>query len=242
VRCPKENRARPAVDPLFRSAARAYGPRVVGVVLTGALDDGTAGLLAIKRRGGVAAAQDPQDALHPGMPQSAVENVPVDYCLPLSGIPPLLAQLARTPAPDEEDYPVPEELRIETAITLAESGYMESVDKLGEPSIFTCPECNGVLWELRDGELLRFRCHVGHAFSAETLMADQSEAVEGALWASLRALEEKAALCHRLVQQSRRRNQTLAASRFEKTAREMERHGEVLRGVLQEGIYSKVEE
>jgi|SRR5262245_7095575 len=242
LRSPKENRMRPAVDPLFRSAARAYGPRVVGVVLTGTLDDGTAGLLAIKRRGGIAAAQDPQDALHPGMPQSAVENVPVDYCLPLSGIPPLLAQLARTPAPDEEDYPAPEELRIETAITLAESGYMESVDKLGEPSIYTCPECNGVLWEMRDGELLRFRCHVGHAFSVESLMADQSEALEGALWVSLRALEEKAALCHRLVQQSRRRDQTLAASRFEKTARDLERHGEIIRGVLQEGISSKVEE
>ena len=242
VRCPKVNRMRPAIDPLFRSAALAYGPRVVGVVLTGTLDDGTAGLLAIKRRGGIAAAQDPQDALHPGMPQSAVENVPVDYCLPLTGIPPLLAQLTRTPAPEEEDYPAAEELRIETAITLAESGYMESVDKLGEPSVFTCPECNGVLWELRDGELLRFRCHVGHAFSVESLMADQSEAVEGALWASLRALEEKAALCHQLIQQSRRRDQTLAASRFEKTARELERHGEIIRGVLQEGINSKVEE
>src|SRR5262249_28063022 len=119
LRCPKENRMRPAADPLFRSAARVYGPRVIGVVLTGTLDDGTAGLLAIKRRGGVVAAQDPQDALYPGMPRSALENVAVDYCLPLSDIPPLLAQLAGTPAPDEDNYPVSEELRIETGITLA---------------------------------------------------------------------------------------------------------------------------
>src|SRR5499433_1163201 len=242
LRCPKVNRMRPAADPLFRSAARAYGPRVVGVVLTGTLDDGTAGLLAIKRRGGVVAAQDPQDALYPGMPRSALENVAVDYCLPLSGIPPLLAKLAGTPAPDEDNYPVSEELKIETGITLAESGYMESVDKLGDPSVFTCPECSGVLWELRDQKLIRFRCHVGHAFSTESLMADQSEALENALWAALRALEEQAALCRRLVQQSRRRNQTLSASRFEKNAKQLEQHGEILRGVLQEGIDSRVEE
>jgi two-component system chemotaxis response regulator CheB len=120
------------------------------VALTGALDDGTAGLLAIKRRGGVTAAQDSQDALYPSMPLSAINNVAVDYCLPLSGIPPLLAQLAGTPAPDEDKFPASEELKIETGITLVDSGYMEGVDELGEPSIFTCPECSGVLWELRD--------------------------------------------------------------------------------------------
>jgi len=242
LRCPKENRMRPAADPLFRSAARAFGPRVIGLVLTGTLDDGTAGLLAIKRRGGVTAAQDPEDALYPGMPRSALENVSVDYCLPLSEIPPLLARLTGTPASDEDNYPVSEELKIETGITLAESGYMESVDKLGNPSIFTCPECSGVLWELRDGELIRFRCHVGHAFSVESLLADQSEALENALWAALRALEERAALCLRMVEHSRRHNQSFSARRFEENARELERHGEILRGVLQEGINNHLEE
>ena len=242
VRCPKENRMRPAADPLFRSAARAFGPRVIGLVLTGTLDDGTAGLLAVKRRGGVTVAQDPIDALYPGMPRSALNNVIVDYCLPLSEIPPLLARLTETPAPDEDNYPASEELKIETGITLAESGYMESVDKLGNPSIFTCPECSGVLWEMRDGELIRFRCHVGHAFSVESLLADQSEALENALWAALRALEERAALCHRMVEHSRRHNQTFSARRFEENARELERHGEILRGVLQEGINNHMEE
>lgn len=233
---------RPAADPLFRSAARAFGPRVIGVVLTGALDDGTAGLLAIKRRGGVTVAQDPEDAVYPGMPRSAVDKVAVNYCLPLSGIPSLLAQLAGTPAPDEANFPVSEELKIETGITLAESGYMESVNKLGAPSSFTCPECSGVLWELQDGELTRFRCHVGHAFSAENLLANQSEAVESALWAALRALEEQAALFHRMVQQSRQRNHRHSAKRFEENAKQLERHGEILRGVLQEGINNRVEE
>jgi two-component system, chemotaxis family, protein-glutamate methylesterase/glutaminase len=119
---------------------------------------------------------------------------------------------------------------------------MESVDKLGESSVFTCPECSGVLWELRDGELLRFRCHVGHALSAESLLADQSEALENALWAALRALEEKMSLNRRLAQKSSQHNYTFPASRFEENALELERHGEIIRRILQEGVESRVEE
>ena len=235
VRGPKENRSRPAADPLFRSAARAYGPRVVGVVLTGGLDDGTAGLLAIKQRGGVAVAQDPAEALYPGMPRNALENVEVDYCLPLSEIPPLLAQLATTPAPDEAACPLPESLKIESGIQRREEAHMEDIEKLGQPSVFTCPECNGVLWELRDGELLRFRCHVGHAFSAESLLAEQSESLEAALWAALRALEEQAALHGRMARKAGLRDQDVLAGRFRQNAQDLERHAEVIRQILQDG-------
>jgi two-component system chemotaxis response regulator CheB len=232
VRGPKENRARPAADPLFRSAAWAYGTRVVGVVLTGALDDGTAGLAAIKQRGGVAVAQDPEEALYPGMPGSAVENVTVDYCLPLAGIAPLLTRLASTPAPDESIYPIPEILSIETRMARREQSKMEDVEKLGSPSAFTCPECRGTLWELKDGDLLRFRCHVGHAFSAESLMAEQSEELESALWAALRSLEENAALARRLAARAREHNHQISLIRYEDNASQIEQHADVIRQVL----------
>ncbi len=232
---PKENRMRPAADPLFRSAALAYGPRVVGVVLTGALDDGTAGLLAVKRRGGLAVVQDPRDALYPGMPRSALSNVAVDHCLALPDIAPLLVQLAATPTSDEDAYPVPEALEIESEIARGGS-HMEDVEKLGQPSAFSCPECNGVLWEVHDGELLRFRCQVGHAYSANNLLVGQSEYLEGALWAALRALEEQVTLYGRMAHRARQRNQELLVTRFEKNARELDQHATVIRQVLRDGV------
>lgn len=232
VRGPRENRARPAADPLFRSAAHAYGTRVVGVVLSGTLDDGTAGLAAIKRRGGVAVAQDLEDALYPGMPRSAMENVALDHCLPVAGIAPLLARLASVPAKDDAVYPVPEILKVETNISRLEESEMEDVEKIGELSAFTCPDCKGALWELRDGDLLRFRCHVGHAFSAETLMAVQSEDLENALWAALRSLEENAALSRRMAARASEHNHTVSVMQFEENARRVEQHAAVIRQVL----------
>src|SRR6266436_10126534 len=141
VRGPRENRSRPAVDPLFRSAASAYGPRVVGVVLTGALDDGTAGLLAVKRRGGIAIVQDPNEALYPSMPLSALENVEVDYTLPLASIGPLLGRLAHEPAKEEEGYPVSEDMEKETKLADMDLAIMHNNEQVGTPSAFSCPEC-----------------------------------------------------------------------------------------------------
>jgi two-component system chemotaxis response regulator CheB len=164
VRGPSENRHRPAIDPLFRSAAQAYGPRVVGVILTGALDDGTAGLLAVKRRGGVAIVQDPKEALFPSMPSSALAHVQVDRISPLAGIGPLLAELANTEVPLEQVESVPRDIQKETALTEMDIAMMENQEHIGTPSTFSCPECGGILWELEEGGLLRFRCRVGHAF------------------------------------------------------------------------------
>jgi two-component system, chemotaxis family, protein-glutamate methylesterase/glutaminase len=242
VRGPKENRARPAADPLFRSAAYAYGTRVVGVVLSGALDDGTAGLAAINRRGGVTVAQDPEEALYPGMPRSAAENVALDHCLPVASIAPLLARLASVPANDDAVYPVPEILKVETNISRWEESEMKDVEKIGELSAFTCPDCKGALWELRDGDLLRFRCHVGHAFSAESLIAGQSEELENALWAALRSLEENAALSRRMAARASERNHTFSETRFEENARQVEQHATVIRQALQKNQKAPVDE
>jgi len=168
---PKENRRRPSVDVLFRSAAHAYGAKVVGIVLSGNLNDGTAGLLAIKKCGGVAVIQDPAEASYPAMPRSAAERVLVDYCLPLSDIAPVLSNLARDAA--NEDPPTPSEMEMEVEIATGETNAPEAMEKLGKPSELTCPECKGVLWELNDNDLLWFRCRAGHAYLAESLYEEQ---------------------------------------------------------------------
>ncbi|HWP41914.1 MAG TPA: chemotaxis protein CheB [Blastocatellia bacterium] len=232
TRGPKENGHRPAVDPLFRTAARSYGRRVAGVVLSGTLDDGTAGLAAIKERGGLAIAQSPDTALYPGMPLSAIENVQVDYILPVSEIAPLLAQLADEPVDERGDAAMSDEMEMEADIVELEPHSLYSEKRPGVPSRFTCPDCNGVLWEIDDEGLLRFRCRVGHAYSSESLLAEQFDAVESALWAALRALEENISLASRVAARMRNRGHQRTAERFERQVVEGERQAEVLRRVL----------
>lgn len=232
VRGPRENRHRPAIDPLFRSAAHAYGPRVIGVILTGSLDDGTAGLLAVKRRGGVAVIQDPDEALYAGMPRSAAENVPIDYRLRLAEIGPALARLAHEPAAEEGAYPVPDEMELETEIAVLDGTAMRGDLRPGTPSAFSCPECNGVLWEIRDGELVRFRCRVGHAFTTESMLAQQNDALEDALWVALNTLEESASLSRRVGRQAHERGHHALAARMSGRVREAERRAELIRQVL----------
>jgi two-component system chemotaxis response regulator CheB len=216
VRGPKENRHRPAVDPLFRTAARAYGSRVVGVILSGALNDGTAGLLAVKRRGGVAVVQDPDEAPFSGMPQSALEYVDVDHCLPLEKIASLLGRLSRKPAKEEGDYPVSEEMDYESNIAGLDPSAVESEAPPGEHSSFSCPECAGPLYELHDGQFLRFRCRVGHAYTADSAMDAKADVLENALYMALNTLEENAKIAKRLAARSRGHQLLHAAERFEK--------------------------
>src|SRR5215204_2996760 len=170
VHGPKENLHRPAIDALFRSAARVAGPRVIGVVLTGARDDGKVGMRAIKQRGGIAIVQDPAEAPFPSMPMKVMQEIKVDYSLPLREIAPLLNELARQTVEEEGRYPVRDDIEIEARIAeqrMESDELIASVEKLGKVSRLTCPDCHGALWEIHDQELLRYRCHVGHAFSAE---------------------------------------------------------------------------
>ena len=232
VHGPRENRSRPAVDPLFRSAAIAYGPRVIGVVLSGALDDGTAGLLAIKAQGGLAVVQDPEDALVSGMPRSALEYVTVDHSAKAAEIGPLLTRLSSESAVDLAPLPS-RRLTMEAEMSSLEPAAMEDDEKYGaQPSPFTCPECHGALWELVDGDLVRYRCRVGHSYSVDSMIVEQGQAAERALWAALRSLEEKAALARRLEENSLRRNQDEVALRFAERATETEEHAEILRRLL----------
>jgi two-component system chemotaxis response regulator CheB len=229
-----ENGFRPAVDVLFRTAARAFGPRVVGVVLTGNLDDGTAGLAAIKRCGGLAVVQDPADADYPGMPESAIANVVVDYVVPLDGIGPLLDRLVREPLPangpagcrDIEEEP--DLMGIDDRDTGGKSSS-------GEPSGFTCPECGGTLYERPGGKPAHFRCRTGHAYSPESLLARQTDALGATLWAALRSLEENAALSRRMGKRAREFGNDLSSGRHERRAAATEKHAGLLRALLEAG-------
>jgi two-component system chemotaxis response regulator CheB len=234
VRGPKENRHRPAIDPLFRSAAYVYGPRVVGVILTGSMDDGTAGLLAVKRCGGIAIVQDPHEAMYPSMPSSALAHVQVDYCLPLSNMGAVLAQVARQQVEDEGAYPMPDEMEQELRyVSMSDGNTLDSNERVGAPSAFSCPDCGGVLWEYNDRDLLRFRCRVGHAFSVESVLSAQDEQLESALWAALKTLEESASLSRRLALQASERGQSWLARRFEEKVRDAEHRAITIRQVLQ---------
>lgn len=235
ARGPRENGHRPAIDPLFRTAARTYGNRVIGVVLSGVLDDGTAGLLAIKRRGGIAVAQDPDDAMYPGMPRSAMENVDCDHIVPLKDLAPLLVRLAHEPVVESANQPIPEDMEREADMAELEPDVLHGDDKYGVPSVWACPDCGGTLWELHEGDIIRFRCRVGHAFSAETLLAEQSDQLEDAFWVALRALEESAALSRRLSERARSRGNDRTAERFEDQAQAAIERADIVRKVLLNG-------
>ncbi|WP_223641791.1 chemotaxis protein CheB [Corallococcus sp. EGB] len=231
---PRENGHRPAVDPLFRSAASTYGPRVVGVVLTGALDCGTSGLMAVKKQGGLAVVQDPRDALCPDMPRSALELVAVDHCVPLAEMGALLTRLVEAPvAPRSRKRSG----RLETEVKAVGVDIPSMEDppsplEYAKPSAYGCPDCGGVLFELEEGGLLRFRCRTGHAYTAEALSGSQQDHLDGALWAALRALEERASLSRRMAAQARRRNHARSAVRFEERARTAEAQVKLLRQVV----------
>ncbi len=197
TRGPRENRHRPAIDPLFRTAAKVFDARVIGIVLSGHLDDGAAGLHAIRSQGGIGIVQDPQNAYAGQMPKSALEYGGADYVLPISQIGPLVVDLVNNCRRSA----------MENKRTDKESPNHEVMENLevsrpneghGVPSPFSCPECGGVLWEMKEGDLVRFRCRVGHCYTMASLAEDQTDAVENALWAAMRALEEKAALSTRM--------------------------------------------
>ncbi len=232
IKGPRENGHRPAIDPLFRSAALAYGPSVVGVVLSGTLDDGSSGLLAIQQRGGTTMVQDPDEALHAGMPRNAIEAVAVDRVLPVAGIADELVRLARDPINDPEGQPLSDKMEQENQLTAFDLDAIEDEDRPGRPSGFSCPDCGGTLWELTEGELIRFRCRVGHAWSANGLVAEQTEGIETALWTALRALEERAALCTRVASRMEERGRNISAARFREQAAESKQQAALLRRVL----------
>jgi two-component system, chemotaxis family, protein-glutamate methylesterase/glutaminase len=246
----RENGYRPAIDTLFRSVARTYGRRVVGIILTGMLDDGTAGLKIIHARGGVTVAQDPEEALFEGMPRSAIKNCKVDHVLNIADIAELIIQLAYTPvqekkasfsdiAKDVENHinsginrGINSDIDRESEIVALDKAKLEQGEKSGTASTWTCPDCGGVLWELQDENLVRFRCHVGHTYSIESLVAEQANDLEQALWSATRALEEKSALARRMAARARQQNRYISETQFLQRAQEAKEQAEMLKQMI----------
>jgi two-component system chemotaxis response regulator CheB len=245
---PRENGHRPAVDPLFRSAALAYGEEVAAVVLSGSLGDGTAGLALVRQRGGLAIVQEPTEALFPGMPMTAIESMPVDHILPVAGIARLLVEGAgeSDDRPDDTfarsrearaDEALADEAVADEALALAEmEGVLVSAraaqEPPGRPSAYSCPECGGVLWELEQDGHVRFRCRVGHAYSLDALSSGQATGVEDALWAAVRALEEQASLAGRVARRAKQRGRAGVADGYGRQHRDAATHADRLGTVL----------
>lgn len=231
---PKENRHRPAIDPLFRSAAHAYGPRVVGVILSGMQNDGTAGLLAVERAGGVAIVQDPSEALFTAMPRSALLHVKVEYVLPAAGMGAVLSRLASDSAAVEGDPAMREPIEAVEDISRSDLLAQERGERRGTASVFTCPDCGGILWQADEPGLAQFRCLVGHTYTGEELLEEQAEALERALWSLARGLEERRTLARQL---GRSRPGRKDAERLDRIVSAAERHlGSIREIILRDGI------
>ena len=225
ARGPRVNRSRPAIDLLFQSASAAHGPRVIGVIASGMLDDGTRGLATIKRRGGIAIVQDPEDATFESMPRNALTNVNADHVLPAREIGQLLNRLVTEPIEEEEmahDRPRTD--------MLPASGNGDNNSR--DVSPFTCPECNGTLWEIEEGALVHFQCRVGHSFTPSSLISAQVDEVEVLLWSALRAMEERDVMYKQLRERSVKFGTPGVGAQVEKKLLINSQHAEMLRKIL----------
>jgi two-component system chemotaxis response regulator CheB len=230
TRGPRENNHRPAVDPLFRSAARHYDSRVVAVELSGSMSDGAGGLMAVRSAGGLAVVQDPADALVAAMPQSALQIAGADHVVAAADLGPLLAELVRGPAASRTGgSPVPDPLD-KMPDTVNRDMEQQARDlRLGEVSTFTCPECGGNLWQVDEKDLVRFRCHVGHAYNGDVLFAEQAAALEAALWTAVRMFRERSVLARQLAQRERGEGGDAGAARFDEQAAQAERYSDLIK-------------
>jgi two-component system chemotaxis response regulator CheB len=227
----RENRSRPAIDPLFRSAAVARRGRVIGGVLSGLLDDGSAGLLSVKRCGGVAFVQSASDAIESEMPERAAEALGegLDGALPAELLGAQMAALIGTPAPEGN---VPEDVQLEIDMLLGGVSGIEALSKRGPPLPVSCPECSGPLWGLREGRLQRYRCHTGHTYGVDGLLSAQGRQIEQALWAAIKGLEQRSQVLLNLSRDETVRRRPAAARNFEAEAEQLRKHSQTLRDVL----------
>jgi len=215
---------------MFRSAAVCCGPRTIGLVLTGYLHDGTSGLNAIKRCGGITVVQDPADAAYPEMPRNALEVTRADHVVALAEMPKLLDKLVRVP--EGVPGPVPPDIQLEAEIAISGQSGMQKMETLGKRSVLACPDCHGVLWKIQDGELIRYRCHIGHAYTEEALELGQQDEIARALASALRALEDRSKLLRQMQQQAKDQNRDRMALSWADRAEKTEAEAEVIRRTM----------
>ncbi|MFB6419808.1 MULTISPECIES: chemotaxis protein CheB [Bradyrhizobium] len=233
-RGPRENVVRPAIDALFRSAALYHGPRVIGVLLSGLLSDGAAGLNAIKRCGGMTVVQDPADAVSDEMPRRAMEATTVDLCVPGAGMGDVLSELVREQA--GAALPIPPEIRLEVEIAAGDRIGSDKLVSMAEPVALTCPACGGVMSEVKELRPLRFRCQVGHAYAADALAKEQEGRVDEALRVALRIIEERAELVQRMASDGRRSGRPAVAEMYEARASEYREYADMIRRVVLQAL------
>jgi len=233
-RGPRENMVRPAIDALFRSAALHHGPRVIGVVLSGLLSDGAAGLNAIKRCGGTAVVQDPAEAIASEMPQRAMEATTADLYVPAARLGDVLSELAREPA--GAALPIAPDIRLEVEIAAGERIGSATLANIADPAALTCPGCGGVLSEVKEARPMRFRCQVGHAYTADALAKEQEGQVDEALRVALRIIEERAELVRRMAADGRRSGRLAVAEMYELRAAEYREYADMIRRVVLQSL------
>ena len=226
----RENNARPAIDPMLRSAAVCCGPRTIGVVLTGTLGDGASGLWAVQRAGGISVVQDPKDAEFPEMPLTALNRIQPDHVVQLTDMPALLNGLVHQQTGAVKL--VPRSLKFEVDIARGGHCTMDEMDGIGRRSVLACPDCGGVLWEIDEGELSRFRCHVGHAYTAEMMSLALDENLGRALASAQRVLEERLALAGKLNTEALHAGRTLLAKTWAERVHEFEREMDIIRSSI----------
>jgi two-component system chemotaxis response regulator CheB len=227
---PRVNHCRPAIDPLFRSVALCCGPRAIGAILTGMLDDGVEGLRLIKNQGGIALVQSPKDAQYTDMPSNVLAKVPVDYCVPLAEVAPLITQIVGVTV-KKKTKSAPRQIQNESKINVQKITSTKDLNHLGKLSSFTCPECQGTLWELDHDKVLRYRCRIGHIFGPQTLLEIHDESLENILWSAVRALEENAEISQRVANYVNKQN-VHAKSLFTHKAKTAEQNATQLKGML----------
>ncbi|WP_342740952.1 chemotaxis protein CheB [Bradyrhizobium sp. B117] len=237
-RGPRENMVRPAIDALFRSAALYHGPHVIGVLLSGLLSDGAAGLNAIKRCGGMAVVQDPADAIADEMPRRGMEATTIDLCVPGAGMGDVLSELAREQAGDV--LPIPPEIKLEVEIAAGDRIGSDNLVSMADPVALTCPACGGVLSVVKESRPMRFRCQVGHGYTADALGKEQEGRVDEALRVALRIIEERAELVQRMAADGRRAGRAAVAEMYEVRAAEYREYADMIRRVVLKSLDAPV--
>lgn len=233
-RGPEENRWRPSIDVLFRSAAAAYSNRVIGVMLTGLLDDGTAGMLAIKRSGGSSIVQDPNEAEYPDMPLSVLNSMEVDHCISLADMGDVIFEITQK---IHEEKPAPDDVILESEIAERVVVDYDIVRQLGEKSIFACPDCGGGLWSINkggagQGKADRYRCHIGHSYSEKDLVIKQAEIFESTLWIALRIMEERKNLLKKMEDDHAKRGLLNMAKNYKEKSDDLQVHVDKMKEIL----------
>lgn len=228
---PEENRWRPSIDVLFRSAAAAYSTRVIGVVLTGSLDDGTTGMLAIKRSGGTCIVQDPNEAEYPDMPLSVLNNMEVDCCIPLHEMGETIFETIKS---TPEEIAAPQDVIIESEIAERVVVDYENVKQLGVKSIYACPDCGGGLWNIskENGKPDRYRCHIGHSYSEKDLVVKQGEILESTLWTALRIMEERRNLLKKMEDDNNKKGLSKMAASYQEKGAGIQFHVDKMKEIL----------